>query len=302
MACSGASFFAWASAGKPLQRAVAIEDPAVRPGDLQRVVHPVGGEPDQVRLCRAIGKAQKTRRKAQYEDHAGTRQQRKEPQHDRLDGAAAFHGQCREAGGDDEADSERADGCTPRAQSPEDARDGVMAVERVQQALSVPFSIGGYDHVSSASIGMALSSGTNAQPEYLLRSADIAMYRAKNSGRGRYEIFDRTMHAEALTRLQIESDLRHAFERDEFFLEYQPIVRLSDGCISGVEALVRWRHPTRGLLTPDKFLGIAEELDVVQALDRLTCGDTTIAGVWLGGSRIIETAEARRARRSEERI
>ena len=90
----------------------------------------------------------------------------------------------------------------------EDARDGMMVVERVQQALSVPFNIGGYDHVSSASIGVALSSGANAQPEYLLRSADIAMYRAKNSGRGRYEIFDRTMHAEALTRLQIESDLR----------------------------------------------------------------------------------------------
>ncbi|HSC25633.1 MAG TPA: EAL domain-containing protein, partial [Vicinamibacterales bacterium] len=150
----------------------------------------------------------------------------------------------------------------------EDARDGVMVAERVQQALSVPFSIGGYDHVSSASIGMALSSGPNEQPEYLLRSADIAMYRAKNSGRGRYEMFDRAMHAEALTRLQIESDLRHAFERDEFFLEYQPIVRLSDGRIAGVEALVRWRHFERGVVSPAAFVPVAEDTGMIIPLGR----------------------------------
>jgi PleD family two-component response regulator len=85
--------------------------------------------------------------------------------------------------------------------------------------------IGGYDHATSASIGVALSTGANEQPEYVLRSADIAMYRAKNAGRGRYEMFDRAMHAEALTRLQIESDLRHAFERNEF----RPVSRGASG-------------------------------------------------------------------------
>lgn len=149
-----------------------------------------------------------------------------------------------------------------------DAEESVMVAERVQAALSEPFNVGGYEHVSSASVGVALSSSANEQPEYLLRSADIAMYRAKNAGRGRYEMFDRAMHAEALTRLQMESDLRHAIERDEFFLEYQPIVRLSDGQISGVEALVRWRHFERGIVQPGAFVPIAEDTGLIIPLGR----------------------------------
>jgi EAL domain-containing protein (putative c-di-GMP-specific phosphodiesterase class I) len=138
----------------------------------------------------------------------------------------------------------------------------------VQRALTAPLNIGGYEHVSSASIGVALSTGANEQPEYLLRSADIAMYRAKNGGRGRYEMFDRAMHAEALTRLQIESDLRHAFDRNEFFLQYQPIVCLSDGKLSGVEALVRWRHFERGIVSPATFVPVAEDTGLVVPLGR----------------------------------
>jgi diguanylate cyclase (GGDEF)-like protein len=149
-----------------------------------------------------------------------------------------------------------------------DARDAAMVAERVQQALAAPFNVGGYEHSSSASIGVALSAGSSEQPEYILRSADIAMYRAKSAGRGHFEIFDRAMHAEALTRLQIESDLRHAFERDEFFLHYQPIVSLDDGRIMGVEALVRWQNAERGVVSPATFVPVAEDTGLVVRLGR----------------------------------
>jgi diguanylate cyclase (GGDEF)-like protein len=149
-----------------------------------------------------------------------------------------------------------------------DVRDAAMVAERVQEALLAPLSIGGYEHATSASIGVALSSGASEQPEYVLRSADIAMYRAKNGGRGRYEMFDRAMHAEALTRLQIETDLRHAFERNEFFLHYQPIISLKSGAIVGAEALVRWRHFERGIVSPATFVPVAEDTGLVVPLGR----------------------------------
>jgi EAL domain-containing protein (putative c-di-GMP-specific phosphodiesterase class I) len=143
-----------------------------------------------------------------------------------------------------------------------------MVAERVQESLQAPLLVGGYEHATSASIGVALSTGASEQPEYVLRSADIAMYRAKNTGRGRYEMFDRAMHAEALTRLQIESDLRHAFEREEFFLHYQPIVSLSQGRIIGAEALIRWRHFERGIVSPATFVPVAEDTGLVVPLGR----------------------------------
>ena len=149
-----------------------------------------------------------------------------------------------------------------------DVRDAAMVAERVQDALHAPLSIGGYEHVASASIGVALSTGASEQPEYVLRSADIAMYRAKNSGRGRYEMFDRAMHAEALTRLQIETDLRNAFDRNEFFLQYQPIVSLRTGRMVGAEALVRWRHFERGVVSPATFVPVAEDTGLVVPLGR----------------------------------
>jgi diguanylate cyclase (GGDEF)-like protein len=149
-----------------------------------------------------------------------------------------------------------------------DVRDAALVAERVQEALHTPLSIGGYDHATSASIGVALSNGANEQPEYLLRSADTAMYRAKNGGRGRYEMFDRAMHAEALTRLQIETDLRHAFDREEFFLEFQPIISLHHGGIIGAEALVRWRHFERGVVSPATFVPVAEDTGLVVPLGR----------------------------------
>lgn len=149
-----------------------------------------------------------------------------------------------------------------------DVRDAALVAERVQESLSVPLLIGGYEHATSASIGVALSTGANEQPEYLLRSADTAMYRAKNGGRGRYEMFDRAMHAEALTRLQIETDLRHAFERNEFFLQFQPIISLATGRITGAEALVRWQHFERGVVSPAIFVPVAEDTGMVVPLGR----------------------------------
>ena len=149
-----------------------------------------------------------------------------------------------------------------------DVRDSAVVAERVQEALSVPMNIGGYEHVTTASIGVALSTSANEQPEYLLRSADMAMYRAKNSGRARFEMFDRAMHAEALTRLQLETDLRHAIERSEFFLHYQPIVSLNEGRVAGVEALIRWRHQERGIVAPGMFVPVAEETGLIVPLGR----------------------------------
>lgn len=150
----------------------------------------------------------------------------------------------------------------------QDARDSALVAERVQQALSVPMNIGGYEHVASASIGVALSTSASEQPEYLLRSADMAMYRAKNSGRARFEMFDRAMHAEALTRLQVETDLRRAIDREEFLLHYQPIVSLASGHIVGVEALVRWRHYERGIVAPNDFISVCEDTGLIVPLGR----------------------------------
>ena len=149
-----------------------------------------------------------------------------------------------------------------------DARDTAIVAERVQEALSKPFNIGGFDHRVTASIGVALSSSANERPEYLLRSADMAMYRAKNAGRNRFEMFDRAMHAEALARLQIENELRRAVDNQDFLLYYQPIVSLATGRIEMVEALIRWRHFDRGIVPPAEFVGVAEETGLIIPMGR----------------------------------
>jgi predicted signal transduction protein with EAL and GGDEF domain len=145
-------------------------------------------------------------------------------------------------------------------QSPLDASH---VAERVQTAVSAPFKVGGQEVFTSASIGIAFSASGYERPEDLLRDADTAMYRAKSLGSGRTQIFDREMHARALARLTLETDLRRALERREFRLHYQPIVALATGRISGFEALVRWSHPGRGLLGPAEFLSVAEETGMV---------------------------------------
>ena len=144
----------------------------------------------------------------------------------------------------------------------EDVKDlggATLVAERVQNAMRQPFQLGSQQVFSSASIGIALGHGDYERAEDLLRDADMAMYRAKARGKARHEVFDAEMHTRAVALLQLETDLRWAIERDEFRLYYQPIVKLEGGAIVGFEALIRWQHPQRGLVSPAEFIPIAEE-------------------------------------------
>jgi len=146
--------------------------------------------------------------------------------------------------------------------------DGVRVASRIQEELRVPFRIGGHEVFTSVSIGIALDDGRYRRPDELIRDADIAMYRAKSGGRSGYEIFDREMHVEAVNLLHLETDLRRALERGEFVLRYQPVVRLGDRRIEGFEALLRWRHPRRGMLRPPEFVPLAEETGLIVPIGR----------------------------------
>jgi len=142
----------------------------------------------------------------------------------------------------------------------QDVSDAIKVAERIEQELKLPFEFDGQEIFTTASIGIALSSTVNYErAEDVLRDADTAMYRAKILGRGRYELFNSNMYANALAKLQLETDLRRAIERRELRVHYQPIVSLTSGSILGFEALLRWEHPERGLLAPADFISIAEE-------------------------------------------
>jgi diguanylate cyclase (GGDEF)-like protein/PAS domain S-box-containing protein len=141
--------------------------------------------------------------------------------------------------------------------------DAIRVADRVRLELGQSFNLCGQEIFTTASIGIALSSTGYKHPEELLRDADTAMYRAKAQGKGRHEVFDKVMHARAISLLQLENDLRRAIEREEFVIHYQPIVKLADGQISGFEALVRWQHPERGLVSPLEFIPLAEETELI---------------------------------------
>jgi len=143
------------------------------------------------------------------------------------------------------------------------AGEASRIAERIQAVLQGTFVVGGHQVFSGASIGIALSSDGYERPEEMLRDADIAMYRAKSAGRGRYEVFDREMHRSAVALLRLETELRQAVEREEFIAHYQPIVSLDDLRIVGFETLVRWRHPRRGLVRPAQFIAVAEETGLI---------------------------------------
>jgi len=144
-----------------------------------------------------------------------------------------------------------------------DATDAVRVAQRIQDELSQPFVLDKNSAFATASIGIALSSSGYDRPDDILRDADIAMYRAKENGKARYEVFDHGMHARAVSRLQLESDLRQAIEHKEFCVYYQPIVSLQTGRLAGFEALVRWNHPRRGLVSPADFIPVAEETGLI---------------------------------------
>src|SRR5262249_38927148 len=144
-----------------------------------------------------------------------------------------------------------------------DATDAVRVAQRISEELSQPFVLDKNSAFATSSIGIALSSSGYDRPEDILRDADTAMYRAKENGKARYEMFDHGMHARAVSRLQLESDLRQAVEQKEFCVHYQPIVSLQTGRLAGFEALVRWNHPRRGLVSPADFIPVAEETGLI---------------------------------------
>jgi diguanylate cyclase (GGDEF)-like protein/PAS domain S-box-containing protein len=144
--------------------------------------------------------------------------------------------------------------------------DASLMAERVAQEFARPFALNGHEVVVTASVGIALGAAGHEAAESLLRNADLAMYRAKISGKGRHVVFEASMHTDALFRLELESDLRQALERSEFRVYYQPIVLLRSGRVIEAEALVRWQHPTRGLVAPSDFVPIAEDTGLIVPL------------------------------------
>lgn len=149
-----------------------------------------------------------------------------------------------------------------------DVSDATRVAERIQESLQTPFTLEGREIYTSVSIGIALSATGYETPNDVVRDADTAMNRAKALGKARHEMFDRAMHTQSSKRLQLETDLRRAVEREEFEVYYQAIVDLSDEQIHGFEALVRWRHPERGQIFPDEFVGIAEETGLILRIDK----------------------------------
>jgi diguanylate cyclase (GGDEF)-like protein/PAS domain S-box-containing protein len=154
-----------------------------------------------------------------------------------------------------------------------DAGEAVQVAERIGSVVGLPVTLDGHEVVPSVSVGVVLGSELKSGAEHLLRYADVAMYRAKTAGRGRYELFDPGMHESAVERLRLETDLRRALERGELRLFYQPIVDLATGRTSGLEALLRWEHPERGLLAPGDFMRVAEETGLITGIGAWALGE-----------------------------
>jgi diguanylate cyclase (GGDEF)-like protein len=150
----------------------------------------------------------------------------------------------------------------------EDASDSTRVAERIHAAVGSAFDLGGHEVFASVSVGIALSSRDYVRAEDLLRDADTAMYQAKQEGRARTRVFDTSMHSRAMRMLALESDLRRAVERQSFLLHYQPIVYLGTRRIAGLEALTRWEHSERGLVSPTEFVHLAEETGLIFEIGR----------------------------------
>ncbi|MEC4982934.1 MAG: EAL domain-containing protein [Oscillatoria sp. PMC 1068.18] len=147
----------------------------------------------------------------------------------------------------------------------EEFSQAIQIAELIEARLKEPFQLHNYEVFTGASIGISLSSFAYQQPEDLLRDADVAMYQAKVRQLP-YEVFNPAMQIDAMARMELENDLRRALEREEFCLYYQPIIKLTTKQIVGFEALVRWHHPTRGLILPDEFIPVAEEMGLIESL------------------------------------
>jgi len=145
--------------------------------------------------------------------------------------------------------------------------DAIRVAERIQQRLAIPFDLNGREIVLTVSVGIAFSTKAGAEAQDVLRDAEIAMYRAKSTGKARCEVFDHAMHEGAIKRLQLETDLRKALELNQFRVYYQPIVSLGDGHIVGFETLSRWQRPER-LVMPGEFIAVADETGIILPINR----------------------------------
>jgi diguanylate cyclase (GGDEF)-like protein/PAS domain S-box-containing protein len=171
-----------------------------------------------------------------------------------------------------------------------DPQDAVPLAGRVLAAFQTSVEIDGRSIRPQVSIGIATTTSGAGTTDELLRNADIAMSQAKRRGKGRFELFNPEMHADAVHHLELEEELRRAVERQEFVVHYQPIVRLGDGSIAGVEALARWQHPERGLILPDDFIPLAEETGLIIPI-----------GNWILGEACRHVAELQR-RNGDDRL
>jgi diguanylate cyclase (GGDEF)-like protein/PAS domain S-box-containing protein len=155
-----------------------------------------------------------------------------------------------------------------------DVRDAIGVAERLRRALEEPFEIDGHQVFTSAKTGIAVSTSGYEEPDAILRDATTALNRAKTQGTSPYEIFDPAMRARAISRLRVETDLRHAIEHEAFEVHYQPIIALQTGRIAGFEALLRWRHPSRGLVSPAEFIPLAEDTGMILDIGRLALAES----------------------------